>query len=854
MGTKNRDLSRRDILKLPAAAAVLGAASTFTFGQSEHSPLRDTPWPDSPNIEGRAFERVTLEMSPKPFREMNERYIRNVCIDLFRQWAALIRRVDSVAVMLWTADGSEILDYRGRMSDEVEWARYIGIANSPEKAPADDPNRIGLHSVSHLYMDSPPKMTYGSLALIVRTLKQVGREQTGKPIYVGATFDPGPEFANSKFKYVRHPEIANDNTMGRGTFVTCVTRLHADMVAYAAFPDGISEGMSLGTFLGGQAQHFLTDIGFDYLWLSNGFGFSVSPWAVRGPLFDGTKFDVTKAPQLRDEIIGFWKDFRKQCPKFPLETRGTNLLLGSDMATNACPLQEIYDGDFNMTAPPNSPWAAIDGDFGLELVGYLSRIAELPSNGRFPFRFYTHDPWWLNSPWFDRYGREPHDIYLPLAVARVNDKASIDKPAYLEFLTVDNSYGRMPEQCANEVTPHILSAMDSFSDAPGVLTWLCPFREYHEMIFGRDPQPSTIFFADWFLRGAVNTGLPLNTVVSTGNYLSSLKTSPSFFDETVLVSLLPQAGSPLETNLLERIQKGLPVLFYGPVHHASSRMLEQLGLKTTRGLEGKLTLETSLALDKPTHGLEPMEFEHRSLTNGGPVDTIATDKAIVRATVKQGRESRVYAVKRECVVWIRGTFCSSISIGPGARIPIPDDPAKSLPAESLARSVLAELGYSITVARPTSATRLPVMFAARCRNGFFISGYSPSTTATVRFRFPAGAPLLVGKETWIEDGHSSYTMPRAWHNEARVFVNQKEVSELSCVEYYAGMVGFRRRMLVTGLKGGTVTFFPEDSGNVVFQVNDMRLHITESSIPVTRNDSGRKLVVSSVTGSLLISW
>jgi len=320
--TKKTGLTRRDVLKLPAAAAALSAGSGFSLGQQPAlSPLRDVPWPDSPNFEGRAFERVTFEMSPKPFRQMDEAYVRNVCGDLFRQWSALIRRVDAVAVMLWTADGSEILDYRGRMSDEVEWARYIGIANRPEKAPGDDPERRGLHSVPHLYMDNPPKMTYGTLAMIVRTLKQVGREVTGKPIYVGATFDPGPEFANSKFKYVRHPEIANDNTMGRGTFVTCVTRLHADNVAYAAFPKGTTEGMSLGTFLGGQSQHFLSDMGFDYLWLSNGFGFAVSPWAVKGPLFDGTQFDVAKAPELRDAIIGFWKDFRKEGPKIPLETR-----------------------------------------------------------------------------------------------------------------------------------------------------------------------------------------------------------------------------------------------------------------------------------------------------------------------------------------------------------------------------------------------------------------------------------------------------------------------------------------------------------------------------------------------------
>ena len=41
------------------------------------------------------------------------------------------------------------------------------------------------------------------------------------------------------------------------------------------------------------------------------------------------------------------------------------------------PLRDIYRGGFHMIAPPNSPWAALDGDFGLEIVGNLSRIAEL---------------------------------------------------------------------------------------------------------------------------------------------------------------------------------------------------------------------------------------------------------------------------------------------------------------------------------------------------------------------------------------------------------------------------------------------------------------------------------------------
>lgn len=838
---------------------MIGATATFAVAQPAplRAPLRDTPYPDSPDLEAPAFERVTFEMSPKPFRTMTSVNIHDVCVELFRAWAPLIRRVNAVAVMLWTADGSEILDYRGRMSDEVEWARYIGVGSRPKDAPADDPDRVGLHGQSRLYMENPPRMTYATLAEIVKTLKQVGREMTGKSVTVGATFDPGPEFANSQFKYVRHPEIAKGDTHGRDTWVSCIARLHADNVAYAAFPKGIPEDTSIGTFLGGQAQHFLTDMGFDYLWLSNGFGFSISAWDVKGPLFDGTHFDVAQAAGLRNQILGFWKEFRDQCPKFPLETRGTNLLLGSDLATNASPLRDIYSGDFNMVAPPNSPWAALDGDFGLELVGYLSRIAQLPPGDKFPFRFYVHDPWWLNSPWFDRYGREPHDIYMPLALARIDAKAQVTRPANLEFLTVDNTYGRMPEQGPNEVTPHVLTAMDSYSDAPGLMTWVCPFNEYHEMVFGPNPKPELPFFADWFLRGAVNAGLPLNTVVSTENYGSSLRENPDYFNDTTLISLLPLAGTAWEEAMIKRIHRKLPVLFYGPVGHSSDAMLELLNLKAATGIDEKLTLQTQLDLDLVQHGTQPMTIEHRSILCAGAVNTVTRDNARagskVLATVSAGAVERVYAIQSGSAAWIRGTFSSSIAPHGVSRIPVPDDPAVSFLSEALTRAVAAQLGTSIRVVKPTTGTRLPVLFGARCRNGFFLSGYAPSTTAELRLRFPWGAPILLGTETWLEDGHSSYVMPRAWHRELRCFVEQKESGEVSCAEVYAGMIGFRRRTLLKGLKNATVTFFPEDKERVILAANDMRLH-NEVSLPFTRSDDGSRITASGITGTLLISW
>src|SRR3546814_9187584 len=101
---------------------------------------------------------------------------------------------------------------------------------------------------------------------------------------------------------------------------------------------------------------------------------------------------------------------------------------------------------------------------------YMSRMAGLPDN-RFPFRDYTHDPWWLSSPWLDRYGREPHDIYLPMSVSRIDADGAIGIPTHLNFLSIDNSYGDMPTQVPDEVIPHILKARYDLPTAPAPLVW-----------------------------------------------------------------------------------------------------------------------------------------------------------------------------------------------------------------------------------------------------------------------------------------------------------------------------------------------------------------------------------------------
>ena len=96
------------------------------------------------------YKNVTLEVSLKPFKQTDEAYIRKVCEEIFVQWYPLVKDCESVSVMLWTSDGSEMLDYAGDLDDSFDWCKYLGTANLPYNT-TDDPS-ISLHSLKFDYM------------------------------------------------------------------------------------------------------------------------------------------------------------------------------------------------------------------------------------------------------------------------------------------------------------------------------------------------------------------------------------------------------------------------------------------------------------------------------------------------------------------------------------------------------------------------------------------------------------------------------------------------------------------------------------------------------------------------------
>lgn len=829
---------------------------------------------------------LSLEMSIKPFKAQDGSDIDPVLEMMFRQWEPLARQAgaEAVTVMLWVGDGSEILDYRGDPGQDILWGCHIGNAN-PHGFVTNDPEGIDTHSRSYPYHDNPVPLTYRRLAHIVARCKAVGTRVCGVPIRVCATFDPGPEFAKSAFKYERHPEICSGNTMGKARFVGCYAKLHADQIAYAAYPQGIPEGLPLGEFLGRQAKRFLDDLGYDQIWFSNGFGFGIETWSTIGPIFDGKTFDESKRFLCRDLILDFWRRFRAGCPDHEVRVRGTNLTTGIDLSTDGAPIREIYQGGFNCAPPPNSPWAALDGNFGLELAGWMSHIAELPGDDVL-FRFYTHDPWWKNSPWLDRYCREAHDIWLPLGVARIDRQGAVRSPTRISFLTVDDSFGQMPERVPREVTPIILDALSHAPDAPPPTVWVYPFDEYHERTFGAEPRLSEPFAGDWLIAGAINEGLPLNAVVSSASFLASLTAKPEMYRDSVLVTPVPDGGTALSAALLAHVHGGGKALLYGPAGRAGAEMRAFLGLAAAAPIAGELTLR---CLFNPDREAPPGRIMHREHINAGAIDTVlGTDISHARilavvAPVADPGAQRVASLHRADpawgggeVAWVRGTVSASHV---GGNLLVQDDPTLYARSEALVRHALAALGWEFGTLRrdseskdpppPTvlpkgamwdvlmfelaASQRSPVLGIHRHQRALWLSGFTRDTTGRIRLRFPGGAPLLMGCEAWFEDGRSEYSLPRAWHRECRVLVDQRAASVLSCREMTAEQMGIVRRFEVRGLRDATVTVLPPPGTKPRLQVNSTWPHVLGDPPPHRVHADGR-IVCTGITGRLLVTW
>ena len=504
---------------------------------------------------------------------------------------------------------------------------------------------------------------------------------------------------------------------------------------------------------------------------------------------------------------------------------------GIDYATDGVPLNDIYSAEKNMLPPPNSPWAALDGDFGLELMGYMSRIALLPGKD-YLFRYYLHDNWWANSTWYDRYGGQPHDIYLPLAVARIDEEGKMSSPSHMHLLSVDNCFGELPELCAYEPLPHLLKAMKESPDAPSPFVWVYPFEEYSSA--NSEEEIQKMYSEDWFIRGCINNGFALSCVTSTSLFINHNK---ELYASSIIVTPVPKADSKFENEILRYEKSGGKVIFYGSAKHAGKAFKEHFGIEISDiGLCGEAEVSEN--------GSNVGTVKINPLICGGEVFEKSTTGSCYL-------EANGYCLgsKKENSIWLRGTV--SCDLRQGSRLPIPHSAKEYIISEQYMLKASEMFGYSVKIDNPYF-TKNPCMMLHRHNGSFIFSVFMPSTSCSVKFKFPLGAPILDGYDTVLEDGNAVYHFPKAERKECRVFVNQKD-GVISCRETAPVSAQYRRTITVEGLQNADIYFLAENYCKNNIDVYSRRVsdyYIDNVPYEAINVGSDTYLKISNFTGSL----
>ncbi len=825
------------------------------------------------------LRNITLEISAKALVAHGPQESART---MFRQWRPLVECAERVSVLFWTADGSELLGWSGDFSDTFEWAYWCGCAN-PGPLPENPTPRQRINT--HLF---PKKMfseaecaprPYSWLRDAVKAVRAAARAELGREVRVGTTFDNGPEFAISDFKYRRHREAMEGGILYPNSLLDCTAALSADTHRYAAFPDGIPEGLSVGALLGAQYRAFARDFGFDYIWLSNGMGFGKEPWSITGALFDKKSFHPERVAEAAETMRGFWRDFFAACPDAVVETRGSNFSAGLEISADAAPLGELYAAG-RIKPPVNSPWAAINFNTGLELAAWMSHVAELPRGRGFPFRFYIHDPWFLNSPWLDRYAHEPWDLFAPLSVARLRADGSVQTPDSVAILTVDDTHGEMPDEVPREVIPLLLKALENGPDQAAPLVWVYPFEEYAAAVApsaqetGRERDLARIFNEDFFLGEALQGGLPLNTVISTGNWRKLASSNSSLVTCHSSLFLLPVSAlrSPENLAALDAFaEQGARFLVYGPLAGAPTALLDRLGLALAEPLEGEFEVETAPSLPGDTFasgalatrirvtpvfdggGLAVVDGGISGGVGGSPAETLAT-------AISPAGERRVLAAHCGAFAWVRSiTPCDRIDAERNRHHFDYAPPSRAFPVERLMRHVLGDaFGWSLLADAPSPTTLLPRTNIARHDNAFIFVVYAPDTTASMRVRTPYGTPLLTERETRLAGGEALWHPDKSWRLECRLFVEKQQSGVVSVKTDIAAYPCFAGHLRILGLEGATLRFFPPNGFRKTVELSPSAHAGDLLQEPVApewvETPDGPCAVWRNVTGPVVIAW
>ena len=814
------------------------------------------------------FRRGTLEFGPKVLFRKNDSFLDSFFIELFRTYRQLLKHCDTVSLLCWIGDGTDILQYDGDLEKPIAWARWQGFAH-----PYGDPPRQPV-----LYTDNPIELTYGDLKRLIAAARRASSEVLGKRLSFILPFDPGSEFTEAPFRYERHPEILLRSAAGATIrCIDAIARFHADSSRFAGYPDGIPEGTPFGEFLGRQACHYFADIGADGLWFSNSFGFGRSPYASggTGQFFDGEAFHPEGNRAVRDAVLAFWEVFRRECPDLPVLCRGTDFPVGMNLANHASAYRALYDKNrFGIVPPPNTPWPALNRNEGLALSGTLTQNAPFPGE-RMVLRFYVTDQWFCNNPWFDRWDRAPYDLYLNASLCKFSPEGTLCTFSDIHLMGVDGSWGETPGEIADEVIPHFKRAAALRPDAPPPVIWVYPFDEYDGLTFGDNPQPDIPFGGDLSIIGALNHAFPLAGAVTTSSLAAALAAANedgqksndslvtrhsslvtchsakrfSSLREAVLVTPAPLPGSEVERLLLAHLADGGRILCYGTLRYASHAWLSAFGLAAdAKPLEGEFEVVGDIA------GAPSRRLLHDAVIGQGGLCESKGSAVILAEAVAPDGQRRVLAAVNGRAAWTRGGTGAARERLRQRNVAARDEMALFAP-ERLYNVALGALGWFIRQENGLAPDSVEFLMS-RNRGGFVFTGHSFDDDAALLVRAPWGAPIPLARRVRLVDSAARIPVRTWFHDEVRVFVRQRE-GVVGCRSQPVIAKNLHRRWLVDGLDHADVRFYGQPGQDTIYyrtastEYGDAREPIRPEFVT---DDTGTWFELRDYSGPLSIGW
>ncbi len=321
--------------------------------------------------------------------------------------------------------------------------------------------------------------------------------------------------------------------------------------------------------------------------------------------------------------------------------------------------------------------------------------------------------------------------------------------------------------------------------------------------------------------------------------------------DTILYTPAPSVEAAYLPHLLQWVEAGGRVFFYGPMDDAAPEVLDLLHLQLKEPLEGDLHLAWEPGTATHTDGqYADRTLRHVGITSGGGIrEVLRSGSTAVElvASVRKGDALRTYAVtaRDRRIAWVRGTL--PFDIGGGERIQS-HSLSEHINGARIPRMVLGLLGWEIDYRLRAADQRDPQLFISRHRNAFLVSGYKPDNTVEMALRFPDGAPIFVGDDTVLEDGRALYHLDKSFHKTCR-----------ACVAQCSGLITCRKTLnlefteleiAISGLQEALVTLYlPVDKiEGALIRTRDSQ------AFDVQAHRVGDKVVISDVSGTLLVRW